>query len=77
MVVYWLSTITVALEPAKVTPMSWYTKTFINIRQAQLFNVYKGTCFDLYKCSVGKGEKRDFMGKVYMNSKLVRSVGLG
>ena len=75
--VYWLSTLTVALEPARFTPMCWYTKTLINIRQAQLFNVYKATCFDFYKCSVGKGEKRDFMGKVYMSSKVVRSEGLG
>ena len=29
------------------------------------------------QCSVEKGGKRDFMGKVYMSSKVVRSGGLG
>jgi len=29
------------------------------------------------QCSAGKGEKRDFMGKVYVSSKVVRSEGLG
>jgi len=29
------------------------------------------------KCSVGKGENRHFMGKVYMGSKVVRSERLG
>ena len=29
------------------------------------------------KCSVGKGCKRDVMGRVYMGGKVVRSEGLG
>jgi len=39
--------------------------------------ILTGPYFRLQHCSVGKGEKRDFMGKVYMSSKVVRSEGLG